>query len=96
MTVICPGCGGERHLDADVHVDDILSCDACAGVRFRLLEHDGTYLLLEVPQASCPQCETVVQLPEHVQHGSTFTHCDRSFVVTYAYGTYALEPPSNG
>jgi hypothetical protein len=92
MRVVCPGCGASRDLEPAVQVGDLVSCVSCAGVVFRLLQQDGAYLLQEVPQASCPQCATVVRLPETVHAGATFHHCGRAFVVTYAYGTYALEP----
>jgi ribosomal protein S27E len=93
MQVVCPGCGEERDLGAEVHASDVVSCASCAGVVFRLEQHNGTYVLHEVPHASCPECGTMLQLPDDVQAGATFLHCDRSFVVTYAYGTYALESP---
>jgi len=76
----------------EVQVGEVVSCASCAGVVFRLAQQDGQYGLREVPQASCPQCETVVQLPETVQAGEVFYHCGQPFVVTYAYGAYALEP----
>jgi hypothetical protein len=68
------------------------SCTRCAGVLFRLTQQGGQYVLHEVPQASCPQCQALLLLPDTVQPGDTFRHCDRTFVVSYAYGAYALEP----
>jgi hypothetical protein len=91
MHVVCPGCSEQRDFGSDVQVDDIVSCDACAGVLFRLVQDHGTYLLRELPQASCPACGTMLQLPDEVQAGATAEHCDQTFVVTYAYGAYALE-----
>lgn len=95
MQVVCPGCGEERDFDAGVQVGDIVSCGSCAGVLFRLVQAHGMYLLRELPQASCPTCGTMLRLPDDVQAGATTDHCDRSFVVTYAYGAYALEEPGN-
>lgn len=91
MQAVCPGCREERVFGFDIQVGDIVSCDACAGVLFRLLQDNGVYLLREVPQASCPLCGTMLRLPDDVQAGATTDHCERTFVVTYAYGTYALE-----
>ena len=96
MMVRCPGCGEHRELGPEVRVGDTVSCDACAGVRFRLVEQDGTYMLRQVPQASCPRCETLLQLPDAVQPGETVYHCGVRFVVTYAYGAYALESAVKG
>jgi hypothetical protein len=58
---------------------------------FRLLQDNGAYSLREVPQASCPVCGAMLQLPEDVQAGASANHCDQTFIVTYAYGAYALE-----
>lgn len=91
MRVTCPGCSENRDLGIAVQVGDILTCDACAGVRFRLVQDNGVYVLREVPEASCPQCDAVVELSGTVQPGHIMRHCERDFVVTYAYGSYALE-----
>jgi len=91
VRVTCPGCSEERDLGTEVQVGDILTCDACAGVRFRLVQEGGVHALRVVPEASCPQCDAVVQLSDTVQPGDIVSHCDRDFVVTYDYGSYALE-----
>ena len=92
MTVICPGCGEAQTLAPVVQVGDVVPCTRCAGMLLRVELHDGAYVLREVPQASCPQCETLFRLPETVRPGDVVRHCHRIFVVSYAYGTYALEP----
>lgn len=91
MHVMCPGCSEKRDVGADVQVGDMVSCDACAGVVFRLIQHHDAYVLREVPQASCPVCGTMLRLADDVQAEATVDHCDLTFVVTYAYGAYALE-----
>lgn len=92
MIVTCPGCGEVRDLGAEVQPGVVIACAWCAGVLFRLVQHGGAYVLHEVPQASCPQCQVVQLLPDTIRPGDTFRHCDRTFVVSYAYGAYALEP----
>jgi len=96
MTVICPGCGETHTLAPTVQVGDMMSCTWCAGVLFRLEQHEGVSMLREVPQASCPQCEARLCLPETVRPGDTLRHCQRTFVVSYTYGSYALEPSDQG
>jgi hypothetical protein len=91
MHVVCPGCGQKRNFDADVYVGDIVSCELCAGVLFRLVQNNGTYILRELPQASCPVCSMMLRLPDDVQAGARADHCNQTFVVTYAYGACALE-----
>ena len=96
MTVICPGCGEARALAPAVQVGDVVPCTWCAGVLLRLEQHDGAYVLREVPQASCPQCATLLRLPETVQPGDRVRHCDQTFMVSYTYGAYALDPDGQG
>jgi hypothetical protein len=91
MQAVCPGCREVRVFDADVQVGDVVSCDSCAGVLFRLVLDNGAYHLRELPQASCPLCGTMLRLPDHIEPGATTDHCDQTFIVTYAYATYALE-----
>ena len=95
MRVVCPGCSEERDLGTEVQVGDVVPCASCAGALFRLEQHDGDYILREAPQASCPQCQALLRLPDAVQPGENFCHCGRTFVVTHAYGAYALEPPDS-
>lgn len=92
MRVMCPGCGETRDLGPEVRLGADVFCASCAGVVFRLARQHGQYVLQEVPQASCPQCETRVRLPASVRAGETVEHCGTTFVVTYAYGAYALAP----
>jgi hypothetical protein len=91
VIVTCPGCSENRDLGTEAQVGDILTCDSCAGVRFCLVQENNVHVLRVVPEASCPQCDGVVQLSDTVQPGYSVRHCDRNFVVTYAYGSYALE-----
>lgn len=67
MTVMCPGCGQRRDLGREVHVGAVVTCVWCAGALFRLEQQAGEYVLREVPQASCPQCQTLLRLPDMVQ-----------------------------
>ena len=69
MTVMCPGCGQRRNLGREVHVGAVVTCASCAGALFRLEQQAGEYVLREVPQASCPQCQTLLRLPDTAQPG---------------------------
>jgi hypothetical protein len=91
VIVTCPGCSEARDLGTEIQVGEVLTCDACAGVQFRLVQAGDRYLLCVVPEASCPTCEAIVPLSDTVQPGQVVRHCDRDLVVTYAYGSYALE-----
>src|SRR5262245_33133442 len=92
MIGTCPGCGEGRDLGAEAQPGAVIACTWCAGGLFRLGQQGEAYVLQEVPQASCPQCEARQLLPDTVQSGDTFMHCNQTFVVSYAYGAYALEP----
>ena len=80
-----------RDLGPEIQEGAVLACEACAGTLFRLVKQAGAYQLRAVPQVSCPRCEAVMQLADTVEPGDTLQHCNHPFVVTYAYGAYALE-----
>ncbi|MDI3299689.1 MAG: hypothetical protein QJR08_11080 [Bacillota bacterium] len=44
---------------------------------------------------SCPGCEREIELPEGARPGDTIRCCGRDYRLTYAYGSYALEPPGD-
>ena len=66
MIVTCPGCGEVRDLGAEVQPGAVIACTWCAGVLFRLAQQGRAYILHEVPQTSCPQCQALLLLPGSV------------------------------
>ncbi|GAX91649.1 sulfonate ABC transporter [Effusibacillus lacus] len=44
-----------------------------------------------IKKASCPICDQEVELPDDVQPGNKINCCGKEFIVTYEWGSYALE-----
>lgn len=88
--LLCPGCG-EKVPRAGLQPGDRIDCSRCAGLTLKLEEEDGRYRLVEVPKASCPVCNRSLDVPEGCGPGDTLSCCGEKFVLTYAFGAYALE-----
>ena len=68
MTVRCPDCGEEIELPPGVTSGDLLECPNCAGHALRIREVGGQSATLAY-RVSCPDCETMMTLPEDVKAG---------------------------
>jgi len=91
-SVLCPVCEELLAVPAGAADGDRIDCPTCAGVTLRLVPRDGGWRGELVRRVSCPHTEREVELPDAVQPGDVF-HCDgRPYRLTYAYGSYALEP----
>ena len=44
-------------------------------------------------QVSCPDCGTVMTLPEDVRAGDDVECCGRRYRLTFAFGAFAAEAP---
>ena len=40
---------------------------------------------------SCPDCPELIELPAGAQAGDTYQCCGRDYILTFEYGSYALE-----
>ena len=43
-------------------------------------------------RVSCPDCNTVITLPEDARAGDTIECCGRRYRLTFEYGAFAAEP----
>ncbi|MDR7586765.1 MAG: hypothetical protein QN158_14455 [Armatimonadota bacterium] len=46
------------------------------------------------PHVSCPGCWRTIVLPEGAKAGDRVECCGRRYVLTFAYGAFALEAPA--
>lgn len=90
MTVHCPGCGEKVSLER-LKVGGRIDCSNCANLTLRLKEEDGKYFLVEIPKASCPTCDRIIEVSEDLGPGDALTCCGEEFVLTHEFGAYALE-----
>jgi len=40
---------------------------------------------------SCPECDKVITLPEHVKAGDTVSCCGQTYKLTFEFGAFAAE-----
>jgi hypothetical protein len=85
----CPGCGESVSLNG-LRLDDKIDCSNCANLTLRLKETGGKYFLEEIPMASCPSCDRLIEVPEGRTAGDTMECCGEKYVLTYEFGTYSL------
>lgn len=88
--VLCPGCGEKVSLEG-LKVGDRFDCSNCANLTLRLKEENGRYFLVEIPQVSCPTCDRLIEVPEGLKAGDTLSCCGEDSILTYEFGSYALE-----
>jgi hypothetical protein len=55
------------------------------------VRREGELTLRQVHRVSCPLCGQMREVPAHVKAGDAIICCDRTFRLTYEFGTYALE-----
>ncbi len=53
---------------------------------------DGRWTATIAHRVSCPDCGTVITLPEDAKAGDTVECCGRRYRLTFEYGTFAAEP----
>lgn len=89
----CPDCGRIIPLPDDAKVGDLVECPDCAGILFRFLEAGGQLQWTWIQMVNCPGSDVMVEIV-HGTPAGTIYHCDgRPWVLTYAFGSYALEAP---
>ena len=93
--LICPDCGQPILVPDDAQAGDLLECPECAGILFRLQPMSGRLQGQQVQMVSCPGTDQLVEILCGTPVGTVY-HCDgRSYVLTYAFGSYALEASSS-
>lgn len=92
--VRCPDCGEVVPVPAGARAGDLLECPNWAGFSLRLRETGGEWSAAIAPHVSCPGCWRTIVLPEGAKAGDRVECCGRRYVLTFAYGAFALEAPA--
>lgn len=50
-------------------------------------------MAVAIQRVSCPACRQMIELPDTARADDTVTCCGRAWRLTYAWGTFAAEPP---
>jgi len=68
-----------------------VECPNCAGHALRVREENGRWSAGLAYRVSCPECDTVITLPEHVKAGDTVSCCGQTYTLTFEFGAFAAE-----
>ena len=69
----------------------MIDCPNCAGHALRVREDAGRWTATIAHRVSCPSCDEVITLPEHVVAGDRVSCCGRTYRLTFEYGAFAAE-----
>ncbi len=90
--LFCPGCGTDIPVPRDARPGDLIECESCAGVLFRLVEEGGREALRLVQRVSCPACGERIPVGDDTPEGTILCHGGASFRLRKEFGAFALEP----
>lgn len=89
----CPDCARTVPVPPDPKPNTLVECPDCAGIFFRLLKRQDKLKWTWVHQVSCPGSDELVEVVHGTPVGTVY-HCgSRPYILTYAFGSYALERP---
>ena len=71
---------------------DLIDCENCAGVKFRLGRAEGDEVLSIVQMVSCPVCGEYVPVDEDTPEGAVFEHDGKRLRLSKEFGAFVLEP----
>jgi len=87
----CPGCGQEIPVPPGARPGDLIECENCAGVKFRLCAEGGREILKLVHLIRCPACGEPIPVDDETPEGSTVEHDGRTFRLAREFGAFSLE-----
>ncbi|MBI2880434.1 MAG: hypothetical protein HYY21_02540 [Candidatus Tectomicrobia bacterium] len=76
----------------DAKDGDLIECENCAGVLFRLRRKGGQDSLHVVQLVSCPFCGERVPVDDDAPEGSVIRHGGAAFALVKEFGAFSLEP----
>ncbi|HJM43253.1 MAG: hypothetical protein QGH70_05025 [Nitrospinota bacterium] len=75
----------------DAKGGDLIECENCAGVLFRLTGQGGRDALRIVQLVSCPFCEETIPVDDDTPEGTVIRHGGAEFTLTKEFGAFSLE-----
>ena len=68
---------------------DLIECENCAGVKFRLCIETGKEVLRLVQLVSVPSSDVKIPVDDNTPEGSVITHDEKQFKLTKEFGAIA-------
>lgn len=75
----------------DAKVGDVVECENCAGVLFRLVEEGGQGILRPVQLVSCPFCDERIPVDDDTPEGRVIRHGGAAYRLVREFGAFSLE-----
>ncbi len=75
----------------DAKPGDLIECENCAGVRFRLFTRNGRDALQPVQLVSCSFCGEKIQVDDDTPEGTVIHHGEAAFRLDKEFGAFSLE-----
>ena len=88
----CPGCGTKILVPLDPGEGDLIQCENCAGVKFRLCIDAGKEVLRLVQLVSIPFSDVKLPVDDNTPEGRVITHDEKQYKLTKEFGAFSLEP----
>ena len=89
---LCPGCGTKILVPLDAGEGDLIQCENCAGVKFRLCIDADKEVLRLVQLVSVPFSDSKIPLDDDTPEGSVIVHDEKHYKLTREFGAFSLEP----
>jgi hypothetical protein len=75
----------------DAKPGEVIECENCAGVLFRLIRNNVQDALGIVHLVSCPYCGKMIRIDDDTPEGSLVYHGGVSFTLAKEFGAFSLE-----
>ncbi|MBI4244933.1 MAG: hypothetical protein HY606_12660 [Planctomycetes bacterium] len=90
MRLECPGCQGIKEIPDNTKIGNIIECELCAGMKFKLNSDSKGFKLIPIHYASCPDCGKMLEVPTNSTAGDKLFCCGKQHKLTFEYGAWAL------
>jgi len=71
---------------------DLIECENCAGVKFRLCIETGKEVLRLVQLVSVPSSDVKIPVDDNTPEESIIVHDGKQYKLTKEFGAFSLEP----
>lgn len=89
--ILCPGCGMKIPVPRSAKEGDLVECENCAGVKFRLGKEGGIEILRLVQLVSVPSSGERIPIDADTPEGTVIHHGGIDYRLTKEFGTFGLK-----
>lgn len=89
--ISCPGCGMKIPVPRDAEEGDLIECENCAGVKFRLGKEGESDILRLVQLVSVPSSDERIPIDADTPEGTVIHHGGIDYELTKEFGAFGLK-----